>query len=75
MFEQWPFLVIWLDKLNRRVVVGQIVMTCIDELSIVLRHYSEVFVAFVNTHHVLHAISMWLGERTVAVPVSDNANV
>lgn len=63
-------LVVRRHKLNGAVVVGESVLSSIDELTIVLAYDGEVFIASVNTHHVLHGISVGLRQCAVAMPVS-----
>lgn len=75
MFEQRPFVVVWCHELNRRVVIGEATIPCVDELAIILRHNGEVLIASIDTHHVLHRVSVRLGQSTIPVPVSHNINV
>jgi hypothetical protein len=75
MFEKRPSIVVRFYKLYWRVIIRQVIMTCIDIFPVVLGYNSKVFVAFIDTHHVFHAVGVGFGQCAVSVPICYDADV
>lgn len=73
--EEREFLEIRRHELDGAVVVRKAILASIDELTIILTHNSEVLIACIHTHHVLHGISVGLRQSTVTMPVSNHIDV
>ena len=75
ILEERPLLIVWVNKLNRRVVVRHSIPASIDVLPIVLGHNDEILPAMIHAHHVLHRVCVWSSQGTIALPVCDNTNI
>ena len=62
-------LIVRVVELDRRVVLWKALGTAVDELAVIWVHDRKVFVALVNTHHVLHRVGVRPSEGSMPVPV------
>jgi len=75
ILEKRVFIVIRGYKLYGAVVAGKALVPWVDPLPVIRCNDGEVFIAFVHTHHVLHAVSVGFSQSAVSVPVGDHADV